>query len=243
MSRQVQQMRPEGQPGAMAYAPQRDLANIYTPMLREVFQGLDEANWSPYLRQYFQENDVTEEDLGQAVKLIVEAHRLFIRDREVKSPEDAFTKAGANELPTPIRLALFSRIGEVLMGGFFIALRDVTTQGQKPPADFVEMIAAGRALAKRLSKHDPSDLPPDALEQLQAEVEETQRALDQAHAELEQRRQEAYQAQSEGNGYKAHLERLQALRQYVKKTRQSGWFMRIWRVAYLAWKIYWKLKV
>lgn len=243
MTRQVHQMRPEGQPGAMPYSPQRDLANIYTPMLKEVFRGLDEEHWSAYLRQYFTENDISQEDLGQAVKLIVEAHRLFIRDRAVATPEDAFTKAGAAELPTPIRLALFSRIGEVLMGGFFIALRDVTMQGQKPPADFVEMIAAGRSLAKRLSKHDPSEHEPEELEQLRAEVEETQRALDQAHADLEARTREAYQAENTRNAAVKHLERLHRLRAYVKKTRESGWFMRFWRVLYLAWKMYWKLKL
>lgn len=243
MSRSVHQMRPDGQPGAMPYSPQRDLANIYTPMLREVFKGLDEEHWSPYIRQYFAEHGISEEDLGQAVTLVVEAHRLFIRDRAVASPAEAFEKAGANDLPTPIRMVLFSRLGEVLMGGFFVALRDVTMQGQKPPADFVELIAAGRTLANRLSRHDPADIEVEELEQLRAEVEETQRALDQAHSELEQRSQETYQAQSTQQAAERHLSRLESLRRYIKITRESGWFKRIWRVLYLAWRIYRKLKV
>ena len=151
MQRSVNQFRPKGDPSAPAYAPQRDIANIYLPMLREVFTSLDAANWGPFFQAWFEREGITEDQLGAAVTMMVEAHRLFIRDREVACPSEAFAKAGA-DVPEVVRQALFCRLGEVVTGGFFVALRDVTMQGQESPChtDMAEMIAAGRVLAARL---------------------------------------------------------------------------------------------
>lgn len=151
MSRRILQFRPRHNPDGPAYSPQRDIAHIYAPMLQEVFQGLDEENWSPYFRSWFEREGLTQDDLCGAVAIFLEAHRLFIRDREVGSPADAFAKAG--EIPTPVWLALFARLGEVFMGGFFVGLRDVTYSGQSSnaEADFSEMLAAGRELTYRLA--------------------------------------------------------------------------------------------
>lgn len=179
--RSIQQYRPKGDVGAMPYSPQRDLANIYTPMLREVFAGLDEPNWSPPLREILNDYKITEAQLSETVTVFVEAHRLFIRDRTIDSPITAFERAGVMQLPAIVRLALFSRIGEVLTGGFFIALRDVTAQGALTPGhdDMTAMIGAGRAVASRLSGHRPKVLQ-DELERTKADVQETQRALEQS---------------------------------------------------------------
>ena len=153
MMRSVNQFRPKGDPNAAPYSPQRDLANIYLPMLREVFSGLDEANWSPYFRRLMERDGIQEIQMQHAVTVFVEAHRLFVRDREVTCPADAFERAGIHTLPEGVLYALFSRMGEVLAAGFFVALRDVTMQGQISPehAGMAEMIAAGRQLSDRLS--------------------------------------------------------------------------------------------
>lgn len=177
----LNQIRPKGEPDAPPYAPQRDLANIYLPMLREVFTSLDQANWPPYFQQMFAQDGVTEEQLGQTVTVMVEAHRLFIRDRTVNSPIEAFVAAGINDLPPAARHALFSRIGEVVAGGFFMALRDVTMQGQLSPvhSSMADMIAAGRELSARLSG-DLRVYEVTEIERMRASEEETARAMTQS---------------------------------------------------------------
>ncbi len=185
MKRSVHQYRPKGNPDGMPYAPQRDLAYIYTPMLREVFAGLDRENWSPYFRDWLELEGITEEDLSAGVRCFVEAHRMFIRDRSVNSPEEAFEKSGFIDLPHPARIMIFERIGEVVMGGWFIALRDVTMHGQMSPQapDIAEFIAAGRTLAHRLSGHPPWEANDEYVEKLElaiAETEEIERALHQS---------------------------------------------------------------
>jgi len=244
VNRSIHQYRPKGDPGALPYSPQRDLANIYTPMLKEVFYGLDEKNWAPYMREWFEKEGVDEEMVGKAVQVFVEAHRLFIRDRKVTCPADAFEQAGINHLPPAVRVALFERMGQVLMGGFFIALRDTTMQGQQSAVatDLVEMIAAGRAVANRLSGHEYRDV--DAtLERDRAEAEETKRVLEQAHSLLEDRTREAYQAASELDAYKGRFAKLEGLLAYLAVIKQSNWLVRGWRCLYFAWRLYRKLHV
>lgn len=152
MTRQVSQIRPKGDPSAAPYAPQRDLANIFLPMMRETFASLDAENWNDFFRELFVARGITEDGLGTIVPKFAEAYRLFIRDREVDSPAEAFARAGVTEEDDVIKYALFCRLGEVVTGGFFVALRDVTMQGHESPCatDMASMLAAGRELAVRL---------------------------------------------------------------------------------------------
>lgn len=192
MQRQVNQIRPKGDPTAAPYAPQRDLANIFLPMLREVFVSLDAANWNEFFSRLFLTHGVTEADLGKIVPKFAEAYRLFIRDREVDSPAAAFERAGIFAEDDVIKYALFCRLGEVVTGGFFIALRDVTMQGHESPcaADMATMLAAGRELACRLdgcvATYEVGD-----YETAVAGLEEKLRVIHQLQTMLEQAQQEA----------------------------------------------------
>ena len=241
MTRSIHQYRPKGDPSAAPYSPQRDLANIYTPFLREVFQGLDEKNWSPFLREWFERDGVTEEDLGKAVTVFVNAHLAFTRDREVDSPWDAFERAGVNDLKPSVRAAIFERIGECIMGGWFIAVRDVTMQAHETPGhtDFVQMLAAGRELAHRLSGHTYQDRDTE-LEEAQADAEETKRVLGQAHAAVEEAQRERFQAESVRDAAKKIEAELTAP---LERAAGRNWFTRIFSVLTIAWKVYWRMKL
>jgi len=153
MSRSISQIRPKGDPSAPVYAPQRDLANLFLPLLKEVFSGLDKEHWNPYFTSWFEREGLTENDIGRTVIVITNAVQLFIRDRTITSPADAFLASGLGETPDAVRYAVFSRLGEHLLAGFFVALRDVTPQGGESPlqSDMAQMIAAGRELSERLS--------------------------------------------------------------------------------------------
>lgn len=185
--RQVHQIRPEGDPSAPPYAPQRDVANIFLPMLREVFTSLDEKNWNPFFQRMFEQHGITEDQLGELVTKFMEAHRLFIRDRTVNSPADAFEQAGLTAAADPVKYALFCRLGEVVTGGFFIALRDVTMQGHESAvaSDMATMIAAGIELAHRLDGVIASH-PVGVYETAIATASERQRVIAQLHQQQQQ---------------------------------------------------------
>lgn len=232
MQRTISQFRPKGDGSALPYSPQRDLANIYTPMLREVFCGLDEKNWTPYFREWFERENITESDLADAVFAFTEAHRLFIRDREVNTPADAFTKAGMGKFNQAIQQALFARIGETLMGGFFIALRDVTTQGQETPGqtEFTEMLAAGRELSERLSGKFANYHIADGG-RLSEVIRENFRIVDQLRDQVDNALRAESLAREQLAAYQQHL---------FQPVAQAGWFKRIFVVLGIAWKLYWK---
>lgn len=223
MNRSVNQYRPKGDPNAAVYAPQRDLANLYFPMMTEVFKGLDKHNWNPFFQSLFDHAGITEDQLCNAVVVMIDAHRLFIRDRSVTCVEDAFTKAGVERLPDAVRYALFCRIGEVLCGGFFVALRDVTMQGQDSycQADMNAMIAAGRALSERLSGKLAS-YATDAIELSRAEIDELRRLVQQLQDMNDQLTHEI-------NGLSQAVA--------VCRVRSSG-FTRIWQCVKIAWQLY-----
>lgn len=192
MMRSMTQIRPKGDPTALPYAPQRDLANIYLPMLREVFNGLESENLPPFYKELFMQFNVTDVDIGQAVTVMTDAHTYFIRDQTVSSPADAFAKAGVGAIHPAIQHALFSRIGEVLTGGFFVALRDITLQGQQSPAysTMAEMVAAGRQLSDRLSGR-LADHPIDEVEQLRAMLNQNEQLISQLQRLLDSMTQAA----------------------------------------------------
>lgn len=189
--RSVQQFRPAGSPNMPMYSPQRDLANIYGPMVVEVLTGLSVEHLSP-LFQGWLEGKIVEEELAKAAQVLGEAHRLFVREPDVTTPSDAIDRAIQRYgEPCPQAMAiLFARIGEVLMGGFFVAIRDVTTQGHLSSIhdSFMEMIAAGRELSQRLSGQLVENDVTQASK-LAAEVEERSRVLGQAQRQLQEAQQ------------------------------------------------------
>ena len=161
--------RPKGSANLPGYSPQRDIAYLYPHAMREAIAGLDEVNWRDYFKPWIEAAAVSEEDLGEGVKRFVEAHKDFIGDPEIKHADDAMAKHGFFELPNIVRILLYARLGEVMVGGFFYALRDVTQQGHAPPhvADIADFIAEGRLVAERIWG---KKTPPTELQALEHEV-------------------------------------------------------------------------
>lgn len=184
--RHMVQMRPQGDPGAKQYSPQRDLANIFLPMLEEVFAGLSHGNMNEFFKEWFERDGLNDDAIGEVANQLVEAVQLYTRDAEVKSPADAFQKAGLFDLPAVVRYAIFARLGEVLMGGFFVAIRDVTNRNEESTCqdEMARMIAAGRELSSRLSGH-LEKYPVSELGILQATIEEQRRVIRQASANVD----------------------------------------------------------
>lgn len=246
MARNVTQLRPRGEPNAAPYAPQRDIANIFLPLLKEVFNSLDEKHWNKYFADWFQREGITEEQLGETVRVVTEACRLFIRDREVNSPADAFAKAGIDNIPEVAKYALFCRVGEVVIGGFFVAIRDVTMQGVSSPVqeDMAAMMAAGRALSERLSgeltTYDDAEIP-----KLKAILEEEGRVKVQLQQMLWKAEEEARNLWAKQYTFDQQLEGIHpAAKQYTKmiddlqSTVGENWLVRMWHVARVFCRFY-----
>ena len=181
------QIRPKGAPDAPAYSPQRDLAFIYPAAIREAFWSLDAAQWQEYFSGWLEQSDVDEDALGRGVQLFGDALKLFTNNADINEPADAFQRVGFLDLPSPVRIMIYERIGEVMTGGFFVAIRDTAMQGQLPPQhrEMCEFIAAGRMISERIRGAVTGRASDDQIdvEALKIEVQELrEQALSNAHA-------------------------------------------------------------
>ncbi len=136
-------MRPQGQPDAPGYSPQRDLAYVYPELMRTAFRLLDDCNWTPLFRMRMEQAGITENDLAIGVELFVKSLDLFLRDPAIKSPVDAYKATGFSEVFLIVQQVMFETFGRVLTGGWFTAVRDVTLRGKM--SDAAELTAAMHA--------------------------------------------------------------------------------------------------
>ena len=251
MSRHISQVRPKNEQGAFPYSPQRDLANIYLPLYREVITGMDEKFWDDHWRYEFEQAGVTEGDLGKTVMLFSESLARFIRDPSIDSPHTAFTVTGFMDTPRVAREFLFSRLGSVVTGGFFVGIRDVTLGGVTSPVQgqMVEAVAearataramcqddlieAGRAVANTMSGHpaEPQETKGTEADHLYAELEETKKTLRQSQEQVH--RQMTDIAELEGR-----LNFLRPVRDIAAELPGLRYWKRVCTVARLAWQAY-----
>ncbi len=152
MQRKMHQMRPPGQPDAAAYAPGRDLAWIYAPALREAVEGLNKVNWAEEFKGWPEAVGITEEDFAKGVTALCDAHTHFTGNSAVKEPMDALRLSGFLDVPNPVRVLLIYRLGLVLLGGFFVSIRDVTRKDVPPPQieDIAKLVAVGKQITQAI---------------------------------------------------------------------------------------------
>ena len=174
-------MRPQGQPDAPGYSPHRDLAYVYPELMRTAFVLLDECNWTPEFCERMQELGITENDLAEGVEAFVKALDSFIRDPGIASPADAFRGAGFAAIKVDVQRVLFEKFGEVLTGGWFVAVRDVTLRGKLSDAatQMSAMLAAGTLTA--VSLRDPATGDDALFEELHGKYFQYSDAIEATH--------------------------------------------------------------
>ncbi len=143
------QIRPKG--GGDPYSPQRDLAYCYPAAMKEALRALDQENWTDEVQGLFWGLRVTEEEVSLAVKALTDAHLAFIMDPQVKHADDALRNAGWYEARPEVRYFIYGRLGEVMLGGFFLAIRDVRMLGEElpHPREVADFIVEGLRVAGR----------------------------------------------------------------------------------------------
>lgn len=225
----MQQFRPRD--GGPAYNPQRDIAYCYVPAMREAIAGLDKAHWSLWMETYLRENSITEEDLAKAVAALTKSHELFLTT-DLRSPAEALERGGFSEQPVAARLLLFARLGEVMLGGFWAAVRWVSKQGNPPPTEcqLEELVAAGRLV---LDMYNGAHSPLDPAEKLQADLEGSQARCVALQAALAKSDRLMLQAAGQITALKNDLAACQAeLTDYMEAglwARLVGWCRLCWR--------------
>jgi hypothetical protein len=147
--------------------------------MREAFFALDQANWTEDMQVVVNKLGVTEDDIGHAAVSLTEAHQYFTNVRDITCADDALKRADWYRHDAGVRNLIYARVGEVLLGGFFVALRDVSQLGDESlmSKEIADLVAAGRMILQHSISSANRPLDVDQILSLQAELDGVRTAL------------------------------------------------------------------
>lgn len=153
-------MQPRGASDAETYAPARDIFRLGPKLITAALKGFGEdetdvAKWPGWYGDWLRARGVTNTDIGNAAVALARAVGYFTADPAVmKTPEQALEKSEFYKCRPEAQAAIYMRLGEVVMGSIFVAIRDVTPRNGTPPnaMDIRELIVESNKLAEKLRR-------------------------------------------------------------------------------------------
>lgn len=116
------------------YHPERDFAYITPTLIRQAIENMS-APPNPEFEEWKKVNSVSEAEITLAAGALADAQNDFVSAADrVESLHQALQRRKYFELPLPVRLFLQAMIGEVMIGAWFTAVREVTSVGADSPA-------------------------------------------------------------------------------------------------------------
>lgn len=128
------------------YSPQRDIAYIGPDLIRASLAALDEQWQEPWFKEYWAQQGLTEEQLGEAAKLLGAACNRMMDDA---NPVLALEAVGFDKQPGAVQMAIYTKMGQVLLAAIWAGVKDVGTAGSDPP----ERVQAILATAQLVLEH------------------------------------------------------------------------------------------
>lgn len=147
------------------YSPQRDLAHVFPVCVRYAVTHLSEDKRPDWIKAHCEDNGITEQQLADGLKCLIEAARSFHDAAKFPTEVEALEASGFTKMPNAVQHAIFSVIGRYFVAAFCSALRDLTIVGQNPAkasilAEIAERIdKAQSVLATRPEDSDAGDSP------------------------------------------------------------------------------------
>lgn len=115
------------------YHPERDFAYITPTLMRQAIDNMS-APPNPEIEEWKKQNNITEADIIAAAEALADAQRDFVSNADpVNSLYQALHRRDYFALPVPVRLLLQGMIGEVMIGAWFKAVREVSLKGEESP--------------------------------------------------------------------------------------------------------------
>lgn len=125
--------RPPGAAGPL-YHPERDFAYITPTLMRQAIDNMS-APPNPEVDEWKKQNNIGEAEIIAAAEALADAQRDFVSVADpVSSLHQALHRRNYYSLPLPSRLLMEAMIGEVMIGAWFKAVREVSIKGEESPA-------------------------------------------------------------------------------------------------------------
>lgn len=126
----MMRFRPRGQmtsDQAAFYSPQRDLAHIGPHIFASACSVLfDSSVVTKEQIDYMQTHGITQEEMIKAVQTF-QTYFHNAQDPAVKSIESAMEMSGIDDIRPPVRMLVFSRVGQVITGLLFPFIRQMNS--------------------------------------------------------------------------------------------------------------------
>ena len=142
------QLRPVHPPTGMRdpfYSPARDLAHVGPKLCALAVESLEDEWREDWFSEYLDFRAVTDEKLADGVKKLASALN-NITDPN-KSFEEAMQESGFSGLSDAVRIALYIRLGQILLSAIWSAVRDSYAADSEPPAEIAEIAGLAQKLA------------------------------------------------------------------------------------------------
>lgn len=143
--------RPQGASGPK-YNPERDFAYITGTFLKTAIENLDIAALTPEQKKWYEDTGITDAEVTTVVTALSKAQSDFVKAYDpVSSFDAALSRHGFYDVRYVVRQFLFSAVGEVMCGAWFVAVREVSNVGMESPSqnDMSRFSSAVRDFCKR----------------------------------------------------------------------------------------------
>lgn len=178
------------------YNPERDYAYITPTLMRIAIERMEHpapearGDWEKF---WVNDNGVTPDEVNNAAVALAKAQRDFVNGADpVASLTDALNRHEWTSVPYAARMLLLASVGEVFLGAWFTAVREVSIVGEESPAqlDMARFTNAVRLFVAGTPPSDKLDVPErDVLHMenavLQTRINELGRALRDTHRQLQ----------------------------------------------------------
>jgi len=115
------------------YHPERDFAYITPTLMRQAIENLEAP--TAELRVWKEQQEITEAEIVKAAEALADSQRDFVNGSDpVASLEQALERHSWSALRLPVRLYALAEIGQVIVGAWFKAVREITEVGEESPA-------------------------------------------------------------------------------------------------------------
>lgn len=143
--------RKKGDAGPL-YNPERDYAYITPTLMVAAIENMDRQCVGSEEAAWRQANNITPDEVVRIAEALADAQRDFVNAADpVQSLTQALARHRFYDFRFPVRQLLFASLGEVFLGAWFKAVREVSAVGEESPAtnDMARFAATVREFTRR----------------------------------------------------------------------------------------------
>jgi hypothetical protein len=127
------------------YNPSRDIAYAWPNLMQAALVAFDKETDEPITGCLIETFNVSDTDIGELVGRYAKYFQACLNqgDKNFKNPEEALASTGFFELPPSHQAVILARMGQIITGAFFYAIKDVYVDTDEPPFNDAKIIEFG----------------------------------------------------------------------------------------------------